>query len=60
VAVSGDEEILGLQVAMDDALPVRCRETLGNLERVVHGLLLRDRARVKLRAQRVSFLSRAR
>ena len=53
VAVSGDEEILGLQVAMDDALPVRGGETPGNLERVVHSLLLRDRTGVELPAQRL-------
>ena len=31
VAVPGDEEVLGLQVPMDDALPVGSREALGNL-----------------------------
>ena len=55
VAVSRDKEILGLQVPMDDALPVRCGETLGNLERVVYSLLLGDRTGVELPAQRLAF-----
>ena len=54
VAVPADEEILGLQVAMDDALPVRGGETPGHLERVVHGLLLGDRSGVELPAQRLA------
>lgn len=54
MAVSGDEEILGLQVPMDDALPVRCGETPGNLERVVHSLLLGDRTGVELPTQRLA------
>ena len=53
VAVSGDEEILGLQVTMDDPLAVRRGETPGNLQRVVHSLLLGDRTGVELPAQRV-------
>ncbi len=55
VAVPADEEVLGLQVPMDDALLVRRGETPGNLERVVHGLLLGDRAGVELPAQRLAF-----
>ena len=54
VAVPGDEKILRLQVTMDDALPVGCRETPGDLERVVKSLLLRDRTGVELRAQRLA------
>ena len=53
MAVSGDEEILGLQVAMDDALPVRGGETPGDLERVVHSLLLSDRTGLEPPAQRL-------
>ena len=54
MTVSRDEEILGLQVAMDDALAVRRGETPRNLERVVDSLLLRDRTGVELSAQRLS------
>ena len=50
-----DEEVLGLQVPVDDALLVGGGETLGDLERVVHGLLLRDRTGVELPAQRLAF-----
>ena len=39
---------------MDDALPVRCGETPGDLERVVDGLLLGDRTGVELPAQRLA------
>ena len=55
VAVPADEEVLGLQVPMDDALLVRRGETPGNLERVVHGLLRGDRTGVELLAQRLAF-----
>jgi hypothetical protein len=51
MAVSGDEEILRLQIAMDDALAVRCRETPGNLQSVVDGILLPDRTGVEFPAQ---------
>ena len=37
-AVAGDEEVLGLQVPVDDALLVRGGEAVGDLERVVDGL----------------------
>ena len=40
---------------MDDALLVRGREALGDLERVVHRLLLRDRTRGELLPQRLAF-----
>ena len=54
VAVSRDEEVLGLQVPVDDALLVGGGEAPGDLERVVHGLLLGDRAGVELPAQRLA------
>ena len=55
MAVSRNEEVLGLQVPVDDALLVRGGEAPGDLERVVHGLLLRNRAGVELAAQRLAF-----
>ena len=54
MAVPRDEEVLGLQVPVDDALLVRGGEAPGDLERVVHGLLLRDRTGVELPAQRLA------
>ncbi len=53
--VAGDEQVLGLQVPVDDPLLVRRGETLGDLQRVVHRLLLRDRTGVELAAQRLAF-----
>ena len=53
MAVSGDEEILGLQVAMDDALPVCGGEPPGDLKRVVHSLLLSDRTGLEPPAKRL-------
>ena len=55
MTVSADEEVLGLQVPVDDALLVGSGEALCDLQRVVHGLLLGDRTRVELRAQRLAF-----
>jgi hypothetical protein len=54
VAVPADEEVLRLQVPVDDALLVRGGEAPSDLERVIHGLLLRDRSRVELPAQRLA------
>ena len=51
VPVARDEQVVGLQVAVHDAALVSGGESLRDLERVVHGLLLRDRARVELPAQ---------
>ena len=55
VAVSADEEVLGLQVPVDDALLVGRGKALCDLQRVVHGLLLGDRTCVELPAQRLAF-----
>ena len=55
MAVSGDEEILGLQVPVDDALLVGSGEALSHLQRVVHGLLLGDRTCIEFPAQRLAF-----
>ena len=55
VAVSRDEEVLRLQVSVDDALLVCGGEALCDLQRVVNGLLLADRTRVELSAQRLAF-----
>ena len=50
-----DEKVLGLQVPVDDPLLMRRRKALGHLQRVIHGLLLRDRTGVELPAQRLAF-----
>ena len=55
VAVSRNEEVLGLQIPVDDALLMGSGESLRDLQRIVHGLLLRNRARVELSAQRLAF-----
>ena len=55
MAVLRDEEVLGLQVPVDDALLVGRGEALRDLERVVDGLPLRNRTRVELAAQRLAF-----
>ena len=52
--VVGDEQVLGLQVAMDDALVVRGREAVGDLHGVVDGLAHRQRARAEPIAQRLA------
>ena len=54
MAVLRDEHVLGLQVAVDDALLVRGGEAVGDLEREVDGLLLRDRPAVEPLAQRLA------
>ena len=50
-----DEQVVGLQVAVDDALVVRGGEPLGDLARVVDGLARRQRAAVQAAAQRFAF-----
>ena len=55
MAVLRDEQVLGLQVPVDDALLVGRRESFRGLERVIDGLPLRDRARVELAPQRLAF-----
>ena len=55
MAVLRNEQVLGLQVPMDDALLVGRGESFRDLERVIDGLPLRDRARVELAAQRLAF-----
>ena len=55
MTVSRDEEVLGLQIPMDDALLMRGGEALRDLQRVVHGLLLRNRTGVELPAQGLAF-----
>ena len=42
MAVLGDEEVLGLQVPVDDPLLVGRGEALGDLQRIVDGLLPGD------------------
>ena len=53
-AVVRDEDVLGLQVAVDDALLVRGAEAARDLQGVVDGLARRDRAGGELLAQRRS------
>ena len=55
MAVSRNEEVLGLQVPVDDALLMGGGESLRDLQCVVHGLLLRNLAGVELSAQRLPF-----
>ena len=43
MAVGQDEQVVGLQVAMDDALLVSRGDTPRNLERITQGLPLRNR-----------------
>ena len=50
-----DEDILGLQIAVDDAFFVRRRETVGNLQRVVHDPPDRQRRVAHALAQRLPF-----
>ena len=54
-AVAGDEDVLGLQVAVDDALVVRGGEAAGDLDGVVDGLARRQRRGADARAQRLAF-----
>ncbi len=54
-AVVGDEDVLGLQVPVDDPLLVRGGEAVGDLERVVDRLALRELAAGEDRAQRLAF-----
>ena len=49
--VGRDEEVLGLDVAMDDPLVVRGRETGGDLARVLDGFTLRKRTSLQPLAQ---------
>ena len=42
--VPGDEEVLGLEIAMDDALVVRRRESARDLKRILDRLARRQRA----------------
>ena len=52
VAVSRDEQVLGLQVPMDHTLLVGRGEAFGHLERVVDSLLVGDWTRLELASQR--------
>ncbi len=54
MVILADEEVVGLQVPVNDAPLVRRRETLGDLKGVIHSLLLRNRTRVELAAQRLA------
>ena len=49
---AGDEDVVGLEIAVEDALLVRRREAAGDLDRVVDRLARLDRAGVHLGAQR--------
>ena len=53
-AVAGDEEVLGLQVAVDDALLVRRGQAAGDLDRVVDRLARGQRAARERVAQRLA------
>ena len=53
--VAGDEEVLWLEVAMDDAFGVRRRQTAGDLLRVIKRLAHGQRTVIQLRAQLLAF-----
>jgi hypothetical protein len=50
--LGGDEQVLGLEVAVDDPLLVRCGQAVRHLDRVVDRLADRQRARAKAIAER--------
>ena len=54
-ALVGEEDVLGLEVAVDDPFLVRGREGVADLEPVVHGLARRRRTRDQPRAQGLAF-----
>jgi hypothetical protein len=54
-AIASEEQVLGLQIAMDDATVVRRREALRDLHGVVGRLALRHRAVPETLAQRLAF-----
>ena len=54
VAVAGDEDVLGLHVAVDDAALVRRGEPARDLDRVLDGLAWREPAGADLPPQRVA------
>jgi hypothetical protein len=54
-AVRRDEQVLGFQVAVNDAPGVRGGESARHLLRVVGGLACRKRSRDELSAKRLSF-----
>ena len=41
-AVGGDEDVVGLEVAVDDPRSVRRRQAIGDQTRVLHSLAVRD------------------
>ena len=53
-SVFGDEDVLGLQVAVDDALLVRGRQALGDLRRVVDRPCAARSGRPRARAERLA------
>ena len=55
VSVLRHEQVFGLQVPVDDAFLMGGGEAFGNLERVIHSQLLRNRTGVELAAQRLPF-----
>src|SRR3989442_655621 len=54
-AISGDEEIFRLEIAMSDPSFMRCGQTLSNLLGIVERLALGKRTIVELLAQLVTF-----
>ena len=53
--IGGDEEILGFQIAVDDAFVVRSRQTARELHTVIGGAPKRQRAVQERAAQRLAF-----
>ena len=55
VAIAGEEYVLGLEIAMHDALGMRRREALCDLQRGIHRLTHWHSPRSQAIAQRLSF-----
>ena len=53
--IRGDEDVLRLEIAVNDALAMRCGKATCNLTRDIHGLALWDRTVFKQRAQLLTF-----
>ena len=54
-AFAGDEDVVGLQVAMRDVFAVRGRQAVRGLDGVVDGLAMRERAAGEDGAQGLAF-----
>ena len=55
VVIGGNEDVFGLQVAMNDSFVVRGGQTIGDLQSVLGSFALRQRSRSHAVAQRLTF-----